>query len=135
MGLAQDVSIAVKGMREDARDFVQAVNIELFRSIVLDTPVDKGRLQGNWQTTVDIPASGELDRTGKGGPLADITTTLRGIGLFWLTNNLPYAPVAEFGEWPHATEKTTPDGFSVQAPAGMVRKNAARIGQILRKNR
>lgn len=135
MGLSKDVSAAVRGMGKDAERFVRAVNQELFRSIILDTPVDQGRLQGNWQVTVDVPASGEMQRLGESGPLSEVSATIRGFGLYWLTNNLPYAAIAEFGGWNHATDKTTTAGFSIQAPTGMVRKNATRIGQITRKHK
>lgn len=138
MGLASEVSIAVRHMRDDAEAFVRAVNLTLWRGIILDTPVDMGRLQGNWQTTEVIPASGVLDRTFADGPLAEAEAKLRGFGLFWLTNNLPYAGVAEFGGWgtgPYATVKTTRDGFSVQAPYGMVRQNVARIESVIARHR
>lgn len=38
--------------------------IALFRGIILDTPVDKGTLQGNRQSTADAPASGYFEKNG-----------------------------------------------------------------------
>ncbi len=50
----------------------------------------------------------------------------------FLTNNLPYAEVAEFGGWKGPTEKVTDEGYSRQSPAGMVRKNVVRFNQLIR---
>mgnify|MGYP000551108017 CR=1 FL=1 len=51
----------------------------------------------------------------------------------YLTNNLPYAKVAEYGEWKGPTDKVTSDGFSKKASKGMVRKNAMRFARILKR--
>lgn len=140
MSFGKEVSVALKKMRDGGEDFVRAVNIELFSSVVRDSPVGNpdlwkwpapkeyvgGRFRGNWQTTQDIPATGQLDRLqkGVGGPAIEEINQIcaRGYGLFWLSNNLPYGPRLEY------------DGWSGQAPDGMVRKNANRIKSILRKH-
>jgi hypothetical protein len=103
---------------------VRAICFELAKRIDEKTPVDSGRLRGNWQATIGAPATGEINRTGSA--LAANMAAIRDAPgkVFYYVNNLPYAAVAEFGQWgngPYSTVKTTRDGYSVQAPYGMVR--------------
>ncbi len=108
---------------ESAADrVVRGLTIELFAGVVRDTPVDTGRARGNWQTTVGtIPAAERerLDRSG-GAAIAEVVaeTPLKVGNKTFLTNNLPYIMPLE-------------EGYSKQAPAGMVRKNFLRVKQIL----
>lgn len=110
----------------------RGIVIELFSSIIADTPVDQGRARGNWQTSVGSPKSGvvnRLDDTGMvgsmtarstGGAIAEVFSTQMGIGdVVWLSNNLPYIGRLEYENW------------SGQAPHGMVRKNMARVNRIV----
>lgn len=107
----------------------RATILELFSSVVLDTPVDEGRLRGNWQITSGRPASGEVEITDPEGNVtiskiqafvgADKNPTTDKVTL--LTNNLPYAYRIEYDGWSHT-----------KAPKGMVRKNAIRISQNLK---
>lgn len=115
----------------------RGVVLKLFGSIVMDTPVDTGRLRGNWQTSVSAPKSGELEREDKTGSItvSEIQGNMgdgsRGDISVFFTNNLPYAEVAEYGGWDGPTEKVTEEGYSRKSPAGMVRRNVARINAIL----
>lgn len=95
----------------------RAIKIELFTSVIMDTPVDTGRARGNWQTSAEQPAQGVLERSGEGSALADMEQNLGG-EVTYLINNLPYARRLEYGH-------------SGQAPQGMVRRNVARLNQIL----
>lgn len=108
---------------ETAADrIVRGLTIELFAGVVRDTPVDTGRARGNWSTTVANPAWGErerLDRSGGSAFAEVVAETPQGAGQkTFLTNNLPYIGRLE-------------EGYSKQAPAGMVRKNFLRVRQIL----
>lgn len=107
---------------KNANEFKQGVGVELFNSVIMDTPVDEGRARGNWQTTINKQASGEVGRSpaeaikeastpSNFGDLSDTN---------YLTNNLPYIQELE-------------NGSSTQAPQGMVRKNIARIERILKE--
>ncbi|WP_413724653.1 hypothetical protein [Sodalis sp. RH16] len=117
--------------------------IALFSGVINDTPVDKGTLRANWQATADSPAAGQLTDTDISGAqtVEKMTTTVNGLGqdfTAYLTNNLAYAPVAEYGEWKDkegnpANGPKTVNGYSVQTPAGMVRRNMSRINTILNK--
>ena len=122
MSFAADLERFANKAEASATQVYRKVAYELFRRVILRTPVDTGRLRGNWQTTLGAPAFGELDREDNSAPAnqagigqssaADdsLTTTLTAdiTDPLYLTNNLPYAQVIERGS-------------SDQAPAGMVR--------------
>ncbi|MGP4140983.1 HK97 gp10 family phage protein [Sodalis praecaptivus] len=117
--------------------------IALFRGIILDTPVDTGRLRANWQVSADSPVFGQLALDDKDGAqtVEKMTTVVLAQGrnfTVYMTNNLPYAQVAEYGEWKDkngnpANGPHTVAGYSTQAPAGMVRRNMSRINTNLNK--
>lgn len=100
----------------------RASALELFKLVIYATPVDSGRLRGNWQTTINSPAVAALDRTDPNGSLslAEAMVNLGGLlDVVWFTNNLPYAERIEY------------DGWSRQAPEGMVRKHVAQWRRIV----
>ena len=103
-------------------DICRGVAIKWFSSTVMSTPVDTGRLRGNWMITQEHPGYSTIDRFDKSGNAvtAEITQTVGGVGAVnYLTNNLPYAERIEYDCW------------SNQAPSGMVRVNFARIKAII----
>jgi hypothetical protein len=75
------------------------------------TPVDTGRLRGNWQVTADSPATGLLEGAfgGAGTPptAAEVNRASGGManahpfGKIYVVNNLPYAVAANYGEGTH----------------------------------
>lgn len=118
---------------------VRYITLALFSGTVESTPVGDpsgwkypdrappgyvgGRLKGNWQVSQSTPATGTLDTVDPSGreTIAKIVAGMGGLGsVTYLANNLPYAYRIEF------------DGWSKQAPAGMVRINFARINQHVR---
>ena len=114
-----------------------ATALDMFSGIVKLTPVDKGILRGNWQVQINSPASSEIDSDRDPVPPArTILSKYRG-GSIYFSNNKPYAMTAEYGLWgtgDGATNKTTRDGYSVQAPYGMVRVTLENFTQTLKKN-
>lgn len=103
---------------------IRGVTLALFREVIQRTPVDTGRLVGNWQTSTGTPISGTTGRKDPGRTLAfaEALAKIGGIGsVTYMTNNLPYAQRIEY------------DGYSkIKAPAGMVRVSFARIDAIVR---
>lgn len=99
--------------------------IDLTSDIISDTPVDTGRLKNNWfpsvgaasEQTTEATANEAGDRAGK---CAQNELTLD--KTFYFTNNLPYAFRIEFEGW-----------SKVKAPQGMVRRNAIRWKQIVKR--
>lgn len=116
----------------------RAVVLSLFRSIIESTPVGNpelwktppppgyvgGRARGNWQTSTGTPPSDPVDRVDPQGTEA-ADEVKRNMGkngeTVSLTNNLPYIHRLEY------------DGWSSQAPNGMVRINVKRVKKNLKK--
>lgn len=106
---------------------VRAVALQLFSAIIVDTPVDTGRLRGNWQCTIGSAANGELNAKDKTGgatvsAMEKVVNTAKGEKGFdlFLTNNLPYAESIE-------------NGHSKQRPYGMVKVNITKFGLLVEK--
>lgn len=115
-------------VRGEVENFRKQVTIELFSSVILDTPVLTGRLRGNWQISSGSPSSGTVEITDPNGGKAIRKVEELASGLpegrdqaVYLTNNLPYAYRIEYDGWSHT-----------KAPEGMVRKNFIRISDNLK---
>lgn len=87
---------------------VRAVAMEATRGVVEATPVDTGRLKGNWQPSIGAPAVGTVDRTdatpmgsaAASPAVAEAMALMLGWRMgdwFWLHNGLPYAVHQEHG--------------------------------------
>ena len=101
----------------------RASALELFRLIILSTPVDNGMLINNWRTQTNTPNTGSRQALSTVG--ADsLREAQKNLGKLedtvFFTNNLPYAYRIEFDGWSR-----------YKAPQGMVRKNVARWDQIV----
>jgi hypothetical protein len=112
---------------------LRAVVVKNWGDIIKSTPVDTGRARGNWFVTQGAPSSQADSRKKKTkGPAFVLTNTNKEMfGKKWfLTNNLPYILTLEFGGYGTAgggENKVTTQGFSKQAPAGMVRINTVKF--------
>ena len=123
MSFASDVSRFNKKTTAAIDKTVRGVTFLLFRSVILASPVDTGRFRGNWQASVNSPKDGTLDKTDPSGGMtvANMALYIGGAGsVTYLANNLPYAQRLEY------------EGWSSQAPGGMVRINVARLDGLLR---
>lgn len=130
--LADFANLAKEAIDASLREVV----IEIGNSVIRMSPVDTGRFRGNWQFSIDTPAGGTLSNYDASGKEA--SARLEGEFLLFkagetafIVNNLPYALVLEFGGYEGPTEKVTREGFSRQAPHGMVRITLARFQQIV----
>lgn len=125
----------------NANRALRATVVKNWGDVILSTPVDEGRARGNWFVTPDAPSSSVSNRKSKTkGPAFVLTKTNNEMfGKKWfLTNNLPYIITLEFGGFgtKSANEggsKVTSQGFSKQAPAGMVRINTVKFPSQLAK--
>lgn len=125
---SQQLTRWVDGSVEDINELHQAIIIDLFSSVIEETPVLEGRLAGNWIISSDNPASGTfelLDPSGNitKGKVQDHVSKIEGNFDVYLTNNLPYAYRIEY------------DGWSGKAPNGMVRKNYIRVLNNLKRRK
>lgn len=110
--------------------FKRAVLLKLFGSVIKDTPVDTGRLRGNWTFETSINGSpNSLATEDKSGGVtvakvaADIDQHVsHKDGFACLSNSMHYAYRIEYEGW-----------SKIKAPEGMVRKNIIRISGILKR--
>ena len=96
------------------------VCFDLSNSIIMDSPVDSGRLRSNFQPDIDNTEKSILESEDKSGSatVAKVASTTNKLKLgqyFTLTNNLPYILRLEYG-W----SKT-------KSPNGMVGINVMRL--------
>ena len=108
------------------------VALEVFKGVIMDTPVKSGRARGNWQCTIGAPASGDTERADQiavGSPGGAAFAEVVNIGQSWkaisgvsilLTNNLPYIGRLNAGS-------------SKQTPARFVERNVMRVGGIVQE--
>ena len=99
--------------------------IDLTSDIISDTPVDTGRLKNNWFPSVGAASEQTTEATvNEAGDRAEkcAQNELTLDKTFYFTNNLPYALRIEFEGW-----------SKVKAPQGMVRRNAIRWKQIVKR--
>jgi hypothetical protein len=139
MSFSDQIKVFKKKAEKRSEQVVRGTALSMFSKIVLATPVGNtalwdtkyppkgytgGRLRGNWQVSLGSAADGEVNREdkagrttiGKGGA---IIAGHKGDGSIFISNNLPYA-------------KRVEDGWSKQAPAGMVKVVLAQFKRIVR---
>lgn len=102
----------------------QKIALEALNKVVMRSPVDTGRFRANWNVSFgnpDLAITENKDKPGtetiaKGGALIESLDRLNRV---WISNNLPYANRLE-------------NGWSKQAPAGMVALTFAELSTIAR---
>jgi hypothetical protein len=123
MSLSIDLAKFAKKAGGNAGLVVRKTIIDMVSSIAKRTPVDTGRLAGNWQTTFNTPATSQLQRIGPLESIAEASAKMASWrdGSIFITNNLPYANRIEFEAW------------SKKAPAGMARVTVREFQQFVNK--
>ena len=118
------------------KDTVRVVAIECFGGVIMGTPVGNpslwqspappgytgGTARANWQLTNGAPAQGEVATTDGGTATRSAVISelprLQFTGRYTLANNVPYIEKLE-------------NGWSTQAPQGMVKLNVARVEPMI----
>lgn len=136
---SRDIQVFADKVKLNSSTVVRKVLLDMSSAIIDRSPVDTGRFRANWQYSVDQPTANPVDALDPAGDQAKqliSTQVLTGpmVGhVHYLMNNLPYGPVLEYGLYPNPaklgskkrgeSEFTihTSGGYSLQAPAGMVR--------------
>ncbi len=110
---------------------IRKIALDLFDDILKQTPVDKGTLRGSWVLGVNMLGLGEGDTSQS----AQSKLSTAELGDFIIiANHMPYARVIEYGEYPGQGPKTTADGYSTQAPRGIVRVAVQRRAMNFRRS-
>lgn len=132
MGFGDDLDKFANKATNGTTLAIRAITTEVFRRVVVKTPVDTGLAKGNWRpsigsvdATVDESA---LDKSGSGvmAKIMTVVGSFSGVGKVYLCNSLPYVNVLEYG-------RANGKPGSIQAPNGMVRITLAEIEPIIRK--
>lgn len=108
---------------------IKKATLELFSKVILDTPVDTGRLRANWNVSFgSADESVNEDASDKAKSKTSSSTCKKAeekikadktyMAIF-LTNNMPYVKGIEYGR-------------SQKSPQGMVRMNIALYNMFLR---
>ncbi|WP_152615640.1 hypothetical protein [Leisingera sp. ANG-M1] len=98
------------------------IALGMFSQVIMNTPVDSGRARANWQVAIGSVPDGVLTLEDKSGSATISAADASAAGLkagdvIYLANNLPYIQRLE-------------DGYSGQAPAGMVGLTVQQFQQI-----
>jgi hypothetical protein len=137
------VEKAIDDLVVETNNKVKSIWVQGLSDIITMTPVhfqDGGRLRNNWFLTVNKPSGS----TRNGNPRGNASYSSLGnmpdyvLGkTFYFTNNMPYANVVEYGGYPNnpkygtwtgsGFQKLSQNGYSKQAPAGMVRINIKKM--------
>lgn len=129
-----------------AEDALAKITLSIFTDIVFMTPVDLGTARANWLPSWGSPLQAireAQDPTGSSKASEIKTFVLTGdpVDDRWsafLSNSLPYIENLEYGLYPSPSKSgKTVGGFSIQAPAGMVRVtlikwSESRIGSLIK---
>lgn len=125
MSFQSDIQKFVKKTGANMDEVFQKVAFDISKSVIKRTPVDSGRLKGNWQSSISSAKTGTLERLDKSGNASTseaqaVIGGLKAGDTFFIVNNLPYAKAIE-------------EGHSPQAPQGMVRLTVLEYKQMIRR--
>lgn len=112
----------VKKYKADYEKVAKASLIRVGSQVVTRTPVDTGRAKGNWNSAYGAPDTSTDENRRVGDSLGDLRVSIEGLEVgtvFYFTNNLPYIHRLEY------------EGWSEQAPQGMLRLSTQQFPQIV----
>ncbi len=118
MSFSNDIKKFNEKTQKAATNVFRGTALSLMNKIVLRTPVDTGRLRGNWFSSINR-ASNQVD--GNGERYTSTTGKAKLSDSIFFVNNLPYAQVIE-------------DGDGNRPPHGMVKVTIAEFQQVVRQN-
>ncbi len=93
---------------------MRKVTIDLTQRVKMKTPVDTGALRASWTASL-----GAQPTTFNGSESVNMNAKFG--DTWYLATDKPYAPMLEYGLYPAPGSDKTVDGYSIQAPKGMVR--------------
>lgn len=123
MGFSEQVTAWTSVAAAKIETAVRKIAIDVFREVIMMSPVDTGRFRGNWQVAIGTIPDGTVEIDDKAGTATLAKVQAEALGLkagetIFLVNNLPYARALEYG-------------LSQQAPGGMIRLTVQRWKPIV----
>lgn len=113
----------IKKTEKSVEEVVKDTVMDLTVNLVLRSPVDTGKFRGNWNTSFNQPnynTVGDVENNSVERAVKVVERYQLGDTVY-ITNSLPYAARLEY------------EGWSKQAPDGMVRLTLVEYPQILRR--
>lgn len=122
MSFADDLRRFERKTEDKMTRAVRKITLDAFSNVIMMSPVDTGRFRGNWQTAIGSAPDGTLEAVDPAGNVViakvkGVTAGMEPGDVIYMANNLPYAQRLE-------------DGYSQQAPAGMVKLTVQRFQPI-----
>lgn len=104
---------------------IRKIALDMFRRVIMKTPVDTGRLRGSYQVAIGSIPAGQVETNDKSGTATVARVTAATLGLkagdvIFMVSNVEYARAIEFGH-------------SKQAPAGMIRTSVMEFPGVVNK--
>lgn len=123
MPFSVDFQALADKVRSDIDTVVRKSTLDVFAAVVARSPVDTGRFKGNWNCSRGAldESTTETINPARGDAEAAKSLSFASGDIVYLTNALPYAYRLEY------------EGYSNQAPAGMVRITAAEFEQYVKR--
>lgn len=115
---------------------LQTVVLLIGRQLVTLSPVDTGRFRGNWQLSIGETIDNSIIRDDPSGTetlndIAKVANRFTAGQVAYIQNHVLYGNDLEYGLYNGPTQKVTEQGFSRQAPEGVVRITAAKFRRIV----
>lgn len=109
-----DVSRLTGQIKQKADLALRKIAIDTTERVRLKSPVDTGQLRASWTSQL-----GAMPNTFNGNDSDNAQLSMG--GTLYIATNKVYAPLLEYGLYPQPGAGKTTNGFSNQAPQGMVR--------------
>lgn len=124
-----DLTKYAKAKDEQIKTVRKKVAMAIYSGVVQRTPVDTGRARGNWVIGIGEDIQTATERTGDcSGQEIPKLNSANGDETIYISNNLPYIAKLEYGGYSKKSDSgKTINGYSKQAPQGMVGVTMARI--------
>ena len=137
------LKLAIQKAKVSANKDLSGVYFSGLAAVILQTPVDDGRARNNWFLTNGSPsgAGGRAEDKSGGGSMSSLMSMPPNIlnKKIYLTNNLPYIGMLEYGGYPNPSKgKKTTGGYSNQlrpfkTPKGWVRATLISMANKIRE--
>ncbi|OOF55765.1 HK97 gp10 family phage protein [Rodentibacter genomosp. 2] len=112
-----DIDKFIRLVEQKADVVMRKTALELTNKVQKKTPVDSGQLRASWTSAINaLPTAYDGN--------SDAVMTVKFGDTWFLGTNKPYAPQLEYGLYPNPPKSKsgkTMNGFSKQAPQGMIR--------------
>lgn len=123
MGFGDQVAAFTRKTEAKIETAIRKIALDVFREVIMMSPVDTGRFRGNWQVAIGKMPAGTVEIDDKSGTATLGKAQATALGLkagqtIFLVNNLEYAAALEYGH-------------SQQAPSGMIRLTVQRWKPIV----